>query len=252
MGSSVIMITPMIRTSSHELKVLSDTLQQVPDFIIIGEMHGSKQNAPIMQELLSIILTESKPVTIAFEWTLSGPECDALRGYIHGGDVPAQLPNFFLDSDGRFTYEHVSLLKWIRIYNSTHNNCIDFHTFDNFISSGEPEQAMADSLREYKINHPASIILVETGNMHARNSPYAVMGIGYLPMAAFLKKEYAVFSIFLRYIQGEILVEGENRDVTKATSQQEGPGSYFDAVIDISLSEAVQNPSSLTEIARSL
>ncbi len=252
MGSSVIIITSMIRTSSHELKVLSDVLQQVPDFIIIGEMHGSKQNAQIMQELLSIILTESKPVTIAFEWVLSISEYDALREYIHGGDVPAQLPNFFLDSDGRFTYEHVSLLKWIHIYNSTHNNLIDLHTFDNSISSGEPEQAMADSLRGYKKNHPMSIILVETGNMHARNSPYAVMGTEYLPMVALLKKDYAMFSIFLRYVQGEILVEGENRDVTKATSQQEGPGSYFDAVIDISISEAAQNPSSLTEIARSL
>jgi hypothetical protein len=215
-------------------------------------MHGSKQNAPLIQELLSIILTKSKPVTIAFEWTLSGPERDALRGYIHGGEVPAQLPTFFLDSDGRFTYEHVSLLKWIRTYNASHNNLIDLHTFDNSISSAEPEQAMANSLRDYKKDHLVSIILVETGNMHARNSSYAVMGTEYLSMAALLKKDYAVLSIFLRYVRGEILVEGENRDVTKATSQQEGPGSYFDATIDISLSEAVQNPGSLTEIARSL
>ncbi|HUX80734.1 MAG TPA: hypothetical protein VMV38_00170 [Candidatus Paceibacterota bacterium] len=243
----------MIRTSSYELKPLSTAIQHAHDFIVVGEMHGSKQNAPLMQELLSIMLTGPKPVTIAFEWTLSNSECDALRAYIYGDDVPVQLPAFFLDSDGRFTPEHIPFLKWIRAYNSTHNNLINLHTFDDpNKNSGESDQAMANSLCTYKEQHPDSLILVETGNMHARNLPYVSGGTEYVPMAAILKKKYDVFSIFLQYLQGEILVEGKNRDVTKAASQQEGPGRYFDAVLEIPISEAAKNPDSLTKIAKLL
>lgn len=242
----------MIRISSQELKTLSTVLERVYDFIVVGEMHGSRQNAPLIQELLSVVLAEPKPVTIAFEWALTGSERDALQIYIHGGEIPTPLPTFFLNSDGRFTYEHISLLKWIRTHNSTYDSLINLHTFDESIGSEEPEYIMADSLRAYKKNHPESIILVETGNMHARNSPYVFKGMTNVPMAMILKRDYTVFSIFLQYLQGKISIEGENRDVTKATSQQEGPGAYFDAVIEVPVSEAAPNPETLTRIAQML
>lgn len=239
----------MIRVSFHELSALSTALQGTHDFIVIGEMHGSKQNAPLMQELLSATLVKPRPVTIAFEWALSDFDCDALRTYIHGGEIPAQLPVFFSDSDGRFTYEHIELLKWIRNYNSAHNNLIDLHTFDKVTGSEERDLSMANSLHIYKKEHPESLILVETGNMHARSSPYISKGTEYMPMGALLKKDYVIFSIFLQYLQGEISVEGEKRDVTKATSQQEGPMSFFDAVIEVPVSEPAQNPDVLTKIS---
>ena len=242
----------MIRTSSNKLMVLSAVLQRTHDFIVIGEVHGSKQNALLTQELLFIILAEPKPITVAFEWGITDSERDAFRTYICGGDVPAQLPTFFLDSDGRFTHEHFSLLNWIRIYNSTHNNIIDIHTFADSSNSEEPEQAMADSLHAYKKHHTGSTILVETGNMHARNSSYVSMGTKHVPMAAILKKNHTVFSIFLQYLQGKVLVEGRNLDVTEVTSQQQGPGHYFDAMIEIPISEAAQNHDSLTKIAQLL
>ncbi len=247
------MMTGMSQASSYELGVVSSMLQQKQfDFIIVGEMHGSQQNAPLMQELLAIILAKSKPVTIAFEWALSNREREALRTYIHGGDIPEQLPSFFANSDGRFTYEHAALLKWIRGYNKTHGNFIDLHTFDESIGSKEPEQVMTDSLRTYKINHPESLVLVETGNMHARSLSYVFMGSEYVPMAALLKKDQAVFSIFLKYIQGQISVEGVNRDVTEAVAQKEGAGVYFDAEVDIPFSQPAQDIKELTKISKLL
>ena len=211
-------------------------------------MHGSRQNAPLVQELLLTVLTEQKPVTVAFEWLLTDPELDALRRYVCGGETPAQLSTFFLDSDGRFTLEHIALLKWIRAYNATHHNLIDLYAFDKPSKSGASDQVMADSLRTYKKRHPESLILIETGNMHARNSIDMSIGAGQVSMATILKKDYLVFSIFLHYIQGKILVEGENRDVMEATSQQEGPRTYFDAMIEIPVSEPARNPNDLTEI----
>lgn len=227
--------------SSQALEVLSMALRHTPDFLIIGEMHGSKQNALLIQQLLMAILTEPKPVTVAFEWSLTDSELDALRVYVHGGRAPSRPPAFFLDSDGRFTEEHISLLKWIRSYNHTHNNLIDLHVFD-----ADSEQAMADSLRIYKMSHPDSLLLVETGNMHARTSSYLFMHKERVPMAAILKREYSVFSIFLHYGRGEILMEGQHRDVSEATSQREGAGPYFDGTIEIPVSEAARD--SLTGI----
>ena len=252
MGSSVSIIRHMIKVASNKLTVLAKILPQPLDFIVVGEMHGSRQNAPLIQELLLAVLTEQKPVTIAFEWLLTDLELDALRRYVHDGETPAQLSTFFLDSDGRFTLEHIALLKWIRAYNVTHNNLIDLYAFDKPSNSGASDQVMADSLRTYKKHHPESLILVETGNMHARNSIDISVNTGQVPMAAILRKDYLVFSIFLHYIRGKILVEGENRDVTKAASQQEGPRTYFDAVIEILVSESAQNPNDLTEILQLL
>ena len=241
----------MIKTSFIEPKVVSIILQYVQDFIIVGEIHGSRQNAPLMRELLSIILTQQKPITIAFEWGISVQERDSLRAYIHGGGVPVRLPDFFLDSDGRFTYGHISLLKWIRIYNSTHNDIIDLYTFDEPSGNDEADRVMADSLYTYKKCHTKSVILVETGNMHARTASYISMGTKHIPMATIIRKYYSVFSIFLQYLQGTVFVEGKSFDVTKAASQKEDAGAYFDATVEIPISEAAQNIY-LTEISRLL
>ena len=244
----------MLRTSSRELNVLPTIvqLQPVADFIVVGEMHGSKQNAPLMQELLGIALALQKPVTVAFEWSFSTSELSALRAYIQGGEIPALLPTFLLNSDGRFTYEHILLIQWIRTYNGIHGNIIDVHTFDDSNNSEERERAMADSLGAYKKQHSESVVLVETGNMHARSLPYIFLGTKHTPMVTHLKKDYTVFSIFLQYLRGTVLVEGKSRDVTKAASQQEGPGAYFDAVVEIPFSETAQEPDDLTTITKLL
>lgn len=239
----------MVSTPSKIQKVLSNTVLQPSDFIIVGEMHGSKQNAPLIQEIAHVLLVKSKSLTIAFEWMLSDMELYGLQKYIHGGTAPAQLPNFFLHSDGRFTYEHVSLLKWIRAHNLAKGNSIDIYVFDKNNGVSEPDQSMAYALRSYKKDHTAALILVETGNMHARNSPYLFAGIKQTPMASVLKKDYSVFSIFLRYLDGEINVNGVSRKVVTAASQIEGPGMYFDAVIDIPVSVASENIENLTRIS---
>ena len=243
------MIMCMLEISSQELSALSDALM-TPDFIVVGEMHGSKQNAALIKSVLDIVLNTAKQSAVAFEWMLTNKELEQLRRYICGGEVPAQLPPFFLESDGRFTYEHAGLLKQIRAYNRIHNNSIDIYTFDT--QAEDPDRAMAESLLSYKKNHTDTVVLVETGNMHARKSPYVSMGTEHMPMTAILKKNYSIFSMFLHYMRGEIDVGGVYRNVTEASSQNEDPKLYFDAVIEVSVSEASENPSSLTAIAQLL
>jgi hypothetical protein len=238
----------MKRFGPDQLAKLPSELPSSLDFLIIGEMHGSKQNGPVVQECLRALLTRPQPCTVAFEWMLSGAERGALRKYIHGGKTPAQLPTFFLDSDGRFTHEHIPLLRWIRAYNYSYDDRIDIHTFDDLNGGEDADQSMADSLRTYKKQHPQSTILVETGNMHARNSSFSEGSTTYQPMAALLKTEYSIFSIFLSYQKGKINIEGRNVDVARAASQRENPERYFDAVITIPRAEPAQNPKELAEI----
>ncbi|MDE2173335.1 MAG: hypothetical protein KGJ31_01910 [Patescibacteria group bacterium] len=197
--------------------------------------------------MAQFLLDNERKITLAFEWVLSGTELEELQGYVTGGRVPEHLPTFFLHSDGRFTYEHVALLKWIRACN-LQGKKMDIYTFDRNDPPAS-DKDMADILLSYKENHPESVILVETGNRHARNSSYSFEGVEQVPMASILKESGTIFSIFCRYKEGSINVDGTSRDVTNAVSQIEGPGAYFDAVLEVPFSVAAENIRSLTSIS---
>lgn len=213
------------------------------DFVIIGEMHGSRQNASLIGKLLQILLNNSRPITVAFEWALSERELQDLRLYIQTGEVPDTIPDFFLNSDGRFTLEHANLLRKIHDLNNQ-AVLIDIYTFDTETNDAT-DQDMAASLNTYRNANPGTLILAITGNMHARKLPSEKV---VEPMASILDKKYCIVSIFLQYLSGTIMVEHEERDVTKAASQQEGPGTNFDAVIQVAFSEAAAAPMSLQQI----
>jgi hypothetical protein len=237
----------MKRISSRGLAGLFSALPASLDFFIIGEMHGSRQNAPVVRKCLRAMLAGPRPCAVAFEWALSAAEQDAIRTYLRGGKAPARLPAFFLRSNGRFTLEHIALLRWIRAHNRAHGNRIDIHAFDAVRKGQDPERSMANSLRTYKKRHPQSAILVETGNAHAKYASAAKNGVR-ASMAAILKKEFTVFSVFLSYQKGKINVEGAPADVTQAASQREGAKGRFDAVVMIPRSEPSRDPKNLTEI----
>lgn len=240
----------MLTVTVQDLRKLSEATRTF-DFIVVGEMHGLKQNAPLIQDLLGMLLAKKNLITMAFEWVLTKLELEALRTYIHNGKVPEKLPTFFLDSDGRFTYEHILLLKWIRESNIRSGNSINIFTFDNDKSTGDQERVMADSLCVYKKNKPDTV-LVETGNMHAKKSSYMRASASYTTMASFLNENYKVFSIFLHYLHGKIEVDGEIRDIADAMSQKENFSAYFDAVIKIPVGEPSRQLLDLTEVVSML
>jgi hypothetical protein len=228
---------------AHNLKELAATLAE-HDFIIVGEMHGSAQNAPLMRDLLTQVLASADRAAIALEWTLNADEQTALRSYIQSGLVPAKLPNFFLDSDGRFTPQHINLLAWIRRFNQQHGQLIDLCFFDDETTGTDPEKGLANVIIAYHRQHPATSLLIETGNFHARKQT----GRSRPSMATWLTAEGKVLSIFLRYLSGRITIEGRTRDVTLASSQQENPDKLYDVVIEIPKSDPAPIPSDLTEI----
>lgn len=242
----------MIELELRELDNIWCILPPEPDFVIVGEMHGSRQNAPLMQSFALALLTRAHRITIAFEWAVSDTELDMIGNYIHRGIKPERLSEFFLNSDGRVTYEHFDLLRWIRTYNAEHNDRIGVCTFDVPSSNGNTEQALANALLSHRMRQPKSLFLVETGNMHARKASYVFDKGERVPMAAILKETCSVFSVFLKYLTGKVLVEGMPRDVTKAVSQQESPEPYFDAIGRIPESQPASEITDLTNVIERL
>lgn len=240
----------MIEIELKKLQNIWNFLPPKPDFIIVGEMHGSQQNAPLIEKFARALLTQALHITIAFEWTISDTEFDVIRNYIHEGTVPEKLPRFFLDSDGRVTHEHFDLLKWIRSYNMEHDGSIDICAFDTSLDNGDSEQMLANALLSSKARNPGALFLVETGNMHARNVAYTSNNEEHVPMAAILKETNSVFSVFVKYLAGKVLVEGTPRDVTKATSQQESPEPYFDGIVKIPESRPAAEITDSTDVVR--
>ncbi len=226
----------------EELKHL--LIAQRYQIIFVGETHGSKQNAVLIQDICLILLQAYTHIAVAFEWPLTPVEGEALRGYVHGGSAPETLPDFFLHSDGRFTYEHVGLFVWMREYVRMHGDAIDVLFFDTKNERINREDAMGQILNAYQENHSDRVILAETGNFHARKNAKNTQR----SLATNLQDRYAIFSIFVRYLSGNIMVDGEMRDVTKASSQRQGPDHFFDACIEIQRSDAADEPSDLTKI----
>lgn len=232
----------MIRVSANHLNGLA-TILPAYNFIVVGELHGSTQNAPIIHNLLALILTATGRAGIAFEWPISQKDQTALQAYVNGGPVPVALPPFFLNSDGRFTRQHANLLVWLRRSHRL-GDAIDIHFFDEDNNTGDPEERLAHTLEQIHQREPATPLLVETGNFHARKQSDRRQ----LPMAARLTADYKVFTIFLRYLSGLIDVAGQHRDVTQAASQKQNPNKYFDAIIEIAQSEPAEQLTDLTTI----
>lgn len=215
------------------------------DFLILGEIHGSKQNALLVKKLVELFAKSRIPITLALEWAISKDDLKSIKVYTAGGAKPKLSSSFFLDSDGRTTYEHFELLKHIRTLNqqNAHNEVgkINLCTFENE-SNCSTEQDLASSLELCKALYPGNLIVVETGNYHARKLTFDSNITSEPTLATMLSEKYMVYSVLIKYNKGTVRVEGAEVDVTKAFSQRAAEERYFDAVLTLSSSGASDNP----------
>ncbi len=253
-GSICCIITNTMPTQEPAQFLIERAAELVPEysFMVLGEMHGSQQNAGLVRSVMQAVAGKQKPITVAFEWPLNENEQGMLRDYIQAGTAPTSLPQFFLDSDGRFTMEHAALLKWMKHYNRTHKEKFDITTFDTMDPVSDHEYALSQALSAYAQKHPNRFVVVETGNMHARTSEYHNGQETVVPMAAYLKQQHETYSVFIQYQKGSLAVEGQVVNVTGFESQQIGPNGYFDATLTIPQTEAAGTPTSLTDILNSM
>lgn len=231
-------------TSSEIERIAEDILSA--EVVLIGELHGIKQNIHILQLITELILRKRRSVVLAFEWPLTEQEVKEINEYIASRSDKFPQSPFFIDSDGRFTKEHILLFNHVR--KNYRLSDVSIQCFDSFNFSENYERKMADKLLELKLAGNA-ILVAETGVIHARKKRYEDAEVEVRePMGFYLAERSKTLSIFLRYLSGTVLVEGIIHPVTEAASQIEGPGDLFDIELAISDAEPASVIGELTEI----
>lgn len=147
--------------------------------LVIGEMHGSRE-APALMAALGYHFAQAGPVLIGLEvpvqeqarldaFLASNGDAAARRDVLAGTywQVPRER------SDGRRSEAMFGLLERVRVLRA--DGCaIRLMAFDDvdFYGAGRDRDAlMAARLRELRLAHPDTTMLVLTGNYHARLVP---------------------------------------------------------------------------------
>ncbi len=216
------------------------------NFVLVGELHGVKQNVQVIKSMVELVIKNGKSVLLAFEWPLTEVEVKNINDYITSSTDSFPMSPFFVDSDGRFSIGHVMLFKYLRENNNTSN--VSIHCFDSLGFSENYEEEMAQKLLELKQNDN-TVIIAETGVMHARRRKYFDSNErAQVPMGFYVSEKYKTLSIFLRYLSGSVMVEGVLHSVCNASSQIEGPDDSFDVELVINNAEPALEIEKLTEI----
>lgn len=232
------MIYIMKTIAGTELNELSKTLSEV-DYFVIGEVHGIHENAEIISLVLQEALKTNRDITVSFEWLLSEAEVTDLNSLISNGIPVGEIPDFFFDSDGRFTEAHIQLLRTIRTINMDSKR-VTLATFD--ANSEDYEQVMAGNLTSMKQGN--NLILVETGVTHARRH-----NLG--PPQTFvdhLAQSYKVANVFLQYQSGTVQVEDQILPILDSAEQERGPQDNFDYTIVVPHCNPANGDTLLTEL----
>lgn len=198
------------------------------DFILVGEIHGVEENAKIIKEIIELVAENKKDIHLAFEWTLDDIEIKNIKDFTVGKIDTFKTPASFFDTDGRFTYSHLELLRYIRNFNEINPHQIKVYFFDIRNVGDNPEESLADSLISIKKQVPATLI-VETGNFHADKKGFDEESLN--SMASILNKKYQVFSVFIKYLSGHTKLEDKLYNFSDFVFQQEGMEADFDETI---------------------
>lgn len=221
-------------TYPNEIGKLAISLNDTK-LLLLGEIHGVEENVRIIESLIKKLTpSEDRPLVLAFEWLLDVDEVEKLNNYIHTETDTLPNASFFLDSDGRFTEAHRTLLNTLRL-NPAHRH-ITLEIFDT-AEKHNYERSMADHLMAICAKNARALVIAETGVMHARktSNPKLAENMG-KPMAAYILELGTIktVSVFIRYLSGEVIIEGETYNIRDAASQIEGPGNAFDFEISVS------------------
>ena len=178
--------------------------------VVFGEVHGSKNNIFFLKKLVSFLIKEKIKFLLCFEWQLDKSKLCSLNDYLIGSKDVFTLSDFFFRRDGRFSFEHLDFLKWLRTLNLklNRNSRINIFAFDTKGKDWtERDRKMANKLSKIKFN---GMKIVFTGNLHARKKPFKINSSVHKPMASFLSKS-RVLSVFLCLAGGNIYNFGSKK-----------------------------------------
>jgi hypothetical protein len=180
-------------------------MKEVEMFVLLGEVHGVRENVSVIKKLLGAYIKARQPVVLGLEWPHElSTEIDE---YItrRRRKLMWQKWEFVEYQDGRISRHHLELLTWMRENNKKHEGeflirlfCFDVERKD----WNTRDRLMAKIVVDMHKQFPARIMLAVMGKMHARKRVFVDGGKRHIPLAMHLRKLHPI-SIILRYLSGE-------------------------------------------------
>lgn len=84
------------------------------DFIVIGEIHGIKENLDIVKYFINFLTDQNRPIIFAIEWP-SDLNME-INDYVKKNKSDLNWKRWLFSSspDGRISKEHLKLIDWLR------------------------------------------------------------------------------------------------------------------------------------------
>lgn len=93
-------------------------------FLIIGEIHGIKENIRIIKELIAYFSRENQNICLAMEWP-DELEKELIYFLKNGGKLKWRRWQFSRSLDGRISKEHLNFLGWLKKRKNIELICLD-------------------------------------------------------------------------------------------------------------------------------
>lgn len=172
-------------------------------FLLLGEIHGVKENIGTLKLLVGSCLNkDDSRLVIAFEWPaeLTGEINDYLKGKVK---LNWRKWNFVKYRDGRISKEHLKFLNWIKKINLKipENKKIKIQCFDVSAKKWNTrDEKMARILLRAGKGKKNKVIAI-MGNFHAQKEPFFMNTKKHVPLGTHLPKR-ATSNIKLEYLSG--------------------------------------------------
>lgn len=191
--------------------------------IVFGEMHGTKESPEAIQQFVCAALEKGFAVRLGLETgrEQSGPLDNALAQPFDRALLKEAATEMWSIPDGKGTEAILRLLKQVSVWKS-YDLDVSVFTYD-----GEPadyvnakniakvrDAAMAREI-DRQLNGFDEVVVVLTGNFHARKNAFEFADQVFFPMASLIT-ERPVLSLNMRYGPGEAWVNAsiQNEDGT--------------------------------------
>src|SRR3989338_1084199 len=141
-------------------------------FILLGEMHGARENIEILNMFIEWATQLEEPLILGLEW----PEqlTEEINNYVLGASSLSWSSwEFIKHKDGRISQEHIAFLEWLKDFNSRLDLAkkITIQCFDIEAEKwNERDKKMADVLLKRKSEGVRFIAIM--GNFHAKKEKF--------------------------------------------------------------------------------
>lgn len=204
-------------------------LVQDRNFLILGEIHGIRENVWFTKSLLSALFLRHERLALGLEWFLPKKEQPLFDNYIQGRSSNLESLDFSSEcKDGRMVLEHINLFRWIQKINLQSPNKIQVFCFDVPPSvTLERNVLMASAIKETHSLIQPDICLIQTGAVHAQKYDPEIYST---TIGSVLGAKQSL-AVHIKYESGAVIVDGVVYPVAESATQQTTFDKHFDATV---------------------